>query len=525
VRISVRTNPADPATEIGSTDLMEHTYRAGSTHTLQQDVFAGVIDPGQLVAVREITSPATVPPTDCGATAPLNCDTVVMSGPLSSYSLVFGPDSVKVSQTGPLAAGQLVSDGTDTLRNVEQIQFTDQRVSLVASTSPGAAPAPTIGTATAGVGSATVRWTPPSATGGLPIGSFDVLANPAVGAATLVTGVSRTATSRIVSGLTPNVAYTFQVRVVNAAGAGDWSVASNAVVPSVPPLPPAAPTSVSASPRVVSAVVSWTPPAANGGPAITSYQIVTTPASVPTLTITDPSATSATVPGLLGGVAYTFQVRAINADGSGPLSTPSPTIVVTSLSPPSTPTSLLAIATDHEVILSWTDGATATSSHVVQVKSGRTIVRTDTIPGDLHSAVISGLTNGTSYSFTVQAVNAAGSSAFSVSSPTVKPVGTPGAPVQLTPTRGAKGGALTLTAAWDAPTSNGGSKVTGYVVTARRMAADGVTVVSSTTATAGASARKLQLTLPAGTYTLTVAATNAFGTGTASAPSVAISPR
>jgi Ca2+-binding RTX toxin-like protein len=525
VRISVRTNPADPATEIGSTDLMEHTYRAGSTHTLQQDVFAGVIDPGQLVAVREITSPATVPPTDCGATAPLNCDTVVMSGPLSSYSLVFGPDSVKVSQTGPLAAGQLVSDGTDTLRNVEQIQFTDQRVSLVASTSPGAAPAPTIGTATAGVGSATVRWTPPSATGGLPIGSFDVLANPAVGAATLVTGVSRTATSRIVSGLTPNVAYTFQVRVVNAAGAGDWSVASNAVVPSVPPLPPAAPTSVSASPRVVSAVVSWTPPAANGGPAITSYQIVTTPASVPTLTITDPSATSATVPGLLGGVAYTFQVRAINADGSGPLSTPSPTIVVTSLSPPSTPTSLLAIATDREVILSWTDGATATSSHVVQVKSGRTIVRTDTIPGDLHSAVISGLTNGTSYSFTVQAVNAAGSSAFSVSSPTVKPVGTPGAPVQLTPTRGAKGGALTLTAAWDAPTSNGGSKVTGYVVTARRMAADGVTVVSSTTATAGASARKLQLTLPAGTYTLTVAATNAFGTGTASAPSVAISPR
>ena len=63
VRLSVRTNPADPATEIGSTDLMEHvaltgTFGAGTSGmTLQQAVFAGLVDPGNIVAVREILEP------------------------------------------------------------------------------------------------------------------------------------------------------------------------------------------------------------------------------------------------------------------------------------------------------------------------------------------------------------------------------------------------------------------------------------------------------------------------------------
>ena len=62
VRLSVRTDPADPATEIGTTDLMENaatsgTFGPGTTGmTLQQAVFAGLVDPGNIVAVREILS-------------------------------------------------------------------------------------------------------------------------------------------------------------------------------------------------------------------------------------------------------------------------------------------------------------------------------------------------------------------------------------------------------------------------------------------------------------------------------------
>ena len=55
VKISVRTDPANPATEIGSTDLMEGVAKTGNFGpgttgmTLQQAVFAGLVDPGNLV--------------------------------------------------------------------------------------------------------------------------------------------------------------------------------------------------------------------------------------------------------------------------------------------------------------------------------------------------------------------------------------------------------------------------------------------------------------------------------------------
>ena len=77
VRLSVRTNPADPATEIGTTDLMTGMARHGTFGpgnfgtgttgmTLQQAVFAGLVDPGNIVAVREILTSAT-PDTDVAA--------------------------------------------------------------------------------------------------------------------------------------------------------------------------------------------------------------------------------------------------------------------------------------------------------------------------------------------------------------------------------------------------------------------------------------------------------------------------
>ncbi len=64
VAITVRTDPADPSTEIGRTDLMEGKAQPGGTFgpgtagmTLQQAVFAGLVDPGNLVNVREIAEP------------------------------------------------------------------------------------------------------------------------------------------------------------------------------------------------------------------------------------------------------------------------------------------------------------------------------------------------------------------------------------------------------------------------------------------------------------------------------------
>jgi Ca2+-binding RTX toxin-like protein len=140
--ISVRTNPADPATETGRTDLMENRATSGNfgpgttpTMTLQQAVFAGLVDPGNLVAVREIVTPTVTAP-DCGAATPLNCDTAVFSGPRSQYTIAAGtvPGTTLVTDNNSVAAAPgapPTGDGTDTVSNVEQLRFTDQTVSIV----------------------------------------------------------------------------------------------------------------------------------------------------------------------------------------------------------------------------------------------------------------------------------------------------------------------------------------------------------------------------------------------------------
>jgi Ca2+-binding RTX toxin-like protein len=123
VKISVRTNPSDPATELGSADMMEHQYLRDGTGaltgpTLQAAVFAGTVDPGNLVTVREITTPAPA-----GA-----IDTARFSGPRSNYTItpanLVGPITV-VDNVGP--------NGTDIVTNIEKLQFDDITLSIIPS--------------------------------------------------------------------------------------------------------------------------------------------------------------------------------------------------------------------------------------------------------------------------------------------------------------------------------------------------------------------------------------------------------
>ncbi len=123
VRLSVRTDVNNAATEIGTTNLMDRAaltgnFGAGTAGmTLQQAVFAGLVDPGNIAIVREIITP-TVPVADCGVLAPLNCDTAVFSGPEADYDVGVAAGGVTVTHARGLA-----TDGIDTLRNVEQLSF------------------------------------------------------------------------------------------------------------------------------------------------------------------------------------------------------------------------------------------------------------------------------------------------------------------------------------------------------------------------------------------------------------------
>jgi len=83
--------------------------------------------------------------------------------------------------------------------------------------------APTIGTATAGAVSATVAFT--AATKGGPATTYTALSNP-----DSITGTS-SSSPITVSGLTFGTTYTFTVRGNNATGSGEYSSASNSIVP------------------------------------------------------------------------------------------------------------------------------------------------------------------------------------------------------------------------------------------------------------------------------------------------------
>ena len=116
VRLSVRTNPAQPASQIGSTDLMTGLPKVGNFGTgtagmtLQQAVFAGLVNPGNIVAVREIlTAPA-----DAAAV-----DTAVFSAARTSYTITPHADG------SPTVDSNGGADGVDTVRNIEQLRFSD----------------------------------------------------------------------------------------------------------------------------------------------------------------------------------------------------------------------------------------------------------------------------------------------------------------------------------------------------------------------------------------------------------------
>src|SRR4051812_5705055 len=103
-----------------------------------------------------------------------------------------------------------------------------------AATVPGA---PTIGTATAGPGQATVSWTAPASDGGSPITGYVV--TPFVGFAPATsTTFNSTATTQTVTGLTNGTSYRFKVAAINAIGTGSQSGLSNPVTPVTVPNAP-----------------------------------------------------------------------------------------------------------------------------------------------------------------------------------------------------------------------------------------------------------------------------------------------
>ncbi|MEP6752985.1 MAG: fibronectin type III domain-containing protein [Candidatus Dormiibacterota bacterium] len=166
---------------------------------------------------------------------------------------------------------------------------------------------------------------------------------------------------------------------------------------------------------------------------------------------------------------------------------------------PSAPRNLKATAGDQQVSLTWsppTSGAPITQYRVI-VSPGS--LRTSTAGTNV---LVAGLTNGTTYSFAVQAANASGygQAARTTATPHVIP---PSAPTNLAATSGPGAGQMTLS--WTPPKSNGsGPNIDHYTVTYSP---------GGTSATVPSPATTYQVSGLADnvTYTFKVSATNSRG--------------
>ncbi len=117
-----------------------------------------------------------------------------------------------------------------------------------------------------------------------------------------------TATSVTITGLDSGKDYEFRVAAVTADGQGEFSAPASVTEPSTAPDPP---TGVSAVAGNANATISFTPPVDDGGSAITSYTVTSSPGGI----TASGSGSPITVTGLANGTSYTFTVTATNAIG------------------------------------------------------------------------------------------------------------------------------------------------------------------------------------------------------------------
>ena len=176
---------------------------------------------------------------------------------------------------------------------------------------------------------------------------------------------------------------------------------------------PSAPRNVSATSGNVSAIVTFTAPASDGGCSISSYRVTSNPDNI----IVTGTSSPITITGLTAETAYTFTVIATNCVGNSPSSSASNSVTPT-VGVPTAPTISNASESSGQVTLDFTepssDGGSSILTYTITSSPGGL---TNTISYPASSITLTGLTNNTSYTFTLIATNAIGDSPADTSNP------------------------------------------------------------------------------------------------------------
>jgi hypothetical protein len=324
-------------------------------------------------------------------------------------------NGTKLAKTISIDQPMIDSKGTKYAGSVTIQPFTS--VILMKDLNAAVAPdAPTSVVATAGNATASVSFAAPANNGGSAITGYTVTSIPAGGTDTNAGSTSLTHT---ITGLTNGTSYTFTVKATNSAGTSVASTASNSVIPKA------------------GSYTFTGPSSGNVNSASSSFTVTPNILYTGTITLT-PTGTAST--GLAAKVltfsnssaAQTFTITPTVAGSitliptnNGTLTNPSNLIYTANAVVPGAPTSVVALAGDATASVSFVSPANNGGSAI----TGYTVTSipadgTDTNAGSTsltHS--ITGLINGTSYTFTVKATNSVGSSLASIASNPVIPTG------------------------------------------------------------------------------------------------------
>lgn len=228
----------------------------------------------------------------------------------------------------------------------------------------------------------------------------------------------------VITGLTNGTSYTVRIKSVNAAGDSDALCAGAAAVPYA----------VQGAPTVTGAVagsgfitVKVSDASLNGidvnGYSITGYQYSLDDGATYSSTIAPVSSGSFAISGITNGQSYSFSVKSVSSLGvSAASSTYGPVVPVAA---PDAPIMGTVVPSNYVADIYFADGSgnggSAVTKYKYSLNGGDEYIGLSTS----NPMRIYGLTNATSYTVRMKAVNAAGDSVFSESSSTFIPYGIP----------------------------------------------------------------------------------------------------
>lgn len=322
--------------------------------------------------------------------------------------------------------------------------------------------------------------------------------------------------SALVTPLVSGTRYLMRVAARNSNGVG----APSNVIVAIPLAfnPPSAVRSLTVTPRLLGASVSWSTPADMGGGSLQGYVVEWSGDGGETWEGTLRVASHirfVTLSAMQGGVPHLVQVRAINQFGTGSAATA--TVTPIALTPPSAPRSVRASVGFNSMSVYWltpsTNGGSPVTGYVVEysIDDGRTWTQGATVPVNVRWVSLRDLSGGVAHAVRVRAVNDVGTGEAS-------PVlwATPKSPSLASAPRSLSGFASGSTGrlSWIRPSNDGGATITGYRV---EMSIDGGATWREAMTTAGAvrSASVSGLT-GATTHWFRVRALNSVGAGDAS---------